>query len=240
MQSSPDLADRLQTTVAALIDLRRARHEGKDVSGLQLARVKAQLLEDFLQPRGVDRPRLHLPLLETLPGHALVVVGNLHALDGLRRMTGPPTHHRTALPFLVQNVPEGLGLARKIADGTNSPRLRIGFGEAVNAALERPLPGCNRGPQHGRQDGVQGGQVAAYPRIDELLYRGHLALIHQAMNHLPVRGIPADEENFSFLESGVGNRPAPSVSYCRALHNNAGQEGPARGPSQPGRCDIFR
>ena len=49
-------------------------------------------------------------------------------------------HHpttMTALPVLVQDVPERLGLAAQVADGANAKAVRSGFGEAMDAVLGR-------------------------------------------------------------------------------------------------------
>ena len=72
----------------------------------------------------------------------------------------------------------------------------IGLCETVYPMLEGPFARGHGGPQHGREVGVEGGQIAHHPLVDEFLEMVHLALIDQGVDHLPVGSIPADKEDF--------------------------------------------
>ena len=60
----------------------------------------------------------------------------------------------------------------------------------------RAFTGGDRGPQHWRQNGRQRSQIPHRAAFDKLFRVGHLATIHKILDDFPVRGVPADQQNF--------------------------------------------
>jgi hypothetical protein len=64
----------------------------------------------------------------------------------------------------------------------------------VDAVLVGTLAGGDAGPQHRREHRVERRQVAHDAIFDQVLEVGHLAGVDERGDHLPVGGIPADEQ----------------------------------------------
>ena len=62
------------------------------------------------------------------------------------------------------------------------------------------LAGGNRVPENRRDDRVQRGNPAAGPSLHEALERGQITLVKQRVDDLPIRRIPA-QENDAFSET---------------------------------------
>src|SRR5260370_15750977 len=68
--------------------------------------------------------------------------------------------------------------------------------EAVDAMFVRALAGGDGIPQHGRQDRLEGGNVALDAVADHVIQGGHEPGVNQRTCDLPVGCVPANEQNF--------------------------------------------
>ena len=125
-----------------------------------------------------------------------VEIGNRHPIDRLRRMPRKPSQHMCLVAALSQNIPQRLHLPRCRRNWTDSARVRIGFHEAMDPVLVRPLSGRNRIPQHRRQDRLQGRDVPHHALADHAIQCRHQTRIQQRVCNFPVGGIPADQQHF--------------------------------------------
>ena len=112
-------------------------------------------------------------------------------------MRRPPAHDSTFPAHLAQDVPDRLGPPRDVRDGTDATATRIRLCESINAVLEWSLSSGNRRPQHGRKIGVKGSQVADNTAVHQPFQVRHLPGIHERIDHLPVRSVPADQKNLA-------------------------------------------
>ena len=221
-----DLGERLQALVLLLIDLVAVGDERPDVVLGDLDLMEAELLQVPLEPRRMHRARRHRPLLEGpselagLRPHALfdllgdlgvadrpallVPVAHHHAVDGLGRMARPPADDDRLLAALVEDVPDRLHLAADVRDRADALAVGRRLAEAVDAVLEGPLAGRDRGPQHRAEDRRERRVVPADTLLHHPLQVGHLALFEQRSDRPPVRGIPSDDEHLAIV--GKGNR----------------------------------
>jgi len=51
----------------------------------------------------------------------------------------------------------------------------------------------DRGPQNRREHRGETGDVAHHPVVDEFFQVGHMPLLNEGLDHLPVGSVPADE-----------------------------------------------
>ena len=111
-------------------------------------------------------------------------------------MRRPPADHDRALAALLKHVPDGLRASRDVGDRADALAVRSGFGKAVDAVLEGPLAGRDRGPEHRTQRRVQGRVVPVNTVFHEPLEVRHLVFGDQWLDDAPVGGIPADDQDF--------------------------------------------
>ena len=173
------------------------RQESPQIVLVQLGWVEPQLRQMLLQPFRMNRPRLERPRLGWTMGR-LIIVGNHHPLaQRLGRIGWPPADGDRVLVVLIENIPDRLGLTRKIRHGTDATTDGIGLGKPVDPVFVGPLARRDRSPQHRRQTRLQRRDVAHHPLLQETRQMRHLPRIQQRVNHLPISGIPADQENFA-------------------------------------------
>ena len=125
-----------------------------------------------------------------------IKIGDGDAVDGLGGMTGKPAEDVSFVAALGEDIPDGFDLARGARDGADAGGVRVGFDEAENAVLVGAHAGGDGVPQHGRENGVQGSEVAHDSVVDEMLEGGHEALVEEGGDNFPVGGVPTDEEDF--------------------------------------------
>src|SRR5579885_2830380 len=140
-----------QTLVDLLIDLLRQRYKRLDYVGRQNVRMHAQTGQHPGQFRRMNRVRRERPAVVKRPAGALIMVGNHHAVDRFRRMTGPPADHDAAQTALVEDVPKRFRFSRKVGDRAHTTSVWRWLGEAMDSVLERPLSGTDGSPEHGRK-----------------------------------------------------------------------------------------
>src|SRR5436190_9545351 len=134
------------------------------------------------------------PLFRVLADSALVVIGNHDPLgeflDGIR---WPPSDSNSAEAVLIENVPDRLGLAREVRDGTNATSEWVRLGKSVDTVFISTLARCDRGPEHRTKDWLEGGDISANAFFDETGEIRHLASVDERHDDFPVGGIPTDE-----------------------------------------------
>ena len=183
-----------------------AGQEGTEVVLVQLRGMEAEVLEVADEALGVDGFRLERPLVGLVAAAVglLVVVGDHRAVaERLGGVGRPPADGDGVFSLLVEDVPDGLGLAGEIGDGADAAGDGIGLGEAEDAMLVRALAGGDGGPQRGAERGLEGGDVSHDAFFKKAREVGHFAGVEQRVDDLPVRGVPADEQD---LASGGGGR----------------------------------
>jgi len=74
---------------------------------------------------------------------------------------------------LVEDVPDGLGLAREIGDRADAAGDRIGLGKTEDAVFVRALASGDRRPERGAQRGLEGGDVTHDALFEEAREMGH-------------------------------------------------------------------
>ncbi len=184
----------LKPAVFLLIDLRAARNERQHHFFADFFDLHPQRRQLAREARRMDGVRRHAPTLRRLAG-AEKQIGNRRAVQRLGRVARPPGHHVAApAERLLKNVPERLGAPRSGGEGAGAAVPRIALREAVNAVLVRQLAGRDGGPEHRRDDRMQGGEISHHAAVDQALEHGHFSLFQEWVDHLPVGGIPADEQ----------------------------------------------
>lgn len=119
-----------------------------------------------------------------------------YTVDRFGGMSSKPTEHMTAHARLGADIPQRLDLAGGAGDRMKRAGVGIRFDEAQNAMFVGTLAGSDGVPQHGRKDRPQGCDIAHHAVIDQAFERGHVSLVEQRVDDLPVGSIPTDEENF--------------------------------------------
>ena len=173
----------------------------------------------------------------------------------LLALGGKPTHDMAAQTPLAEHFPQGAALTRGRGDWHHRAVPWVHLGETRHAMVIGHLARGDRGPQHRRELRLECGEVATHPAFDEVRHAGQLARIEKRVDDFPIRGIPADEEEFFAQEVfcalkvkdawlyDLGNRlalpllglAAVECQTCRA----EGEEGNGRGLGDCGRscCD---
>src|SRR4029077_15487786 len=119
-----------------------ARNKGKQLCLGEFGGVKAQLTEDFLQPRRLGGAGFTLPFFWVLAEGALRVVGNHDPLgEFFDRIRWPPPNRDRVKAVLVQDVPDRFSLAREVRDGADAADDRVWLGKSVDAMFVRALSG---------------------------------------------------------------------------------------------------
>src|SRR5205814_4553821 len=138
----------------------------------------------------MDGSGLERPFSRFLADCALIVVGNHDPLgEFLDGIGWPPSDDDRAEPVLIEDVPDGLGLAREVGDRADGAGDRVRLGKSVDAVFVSALPGCNRGPEHWTKYGLEGGDVSANAFFDESAEIRHLAGVDKWHDNLPVGGV---------------------------------------------------
>ena len=202
-----DLHERLDARVLfRLVEILAAQaieagEEGAQVVLGQLRRVEAQVLEVADEALRVDGFRLERPffrIVGVVGVGLLVVVGDHHALgERLGGVGGPPADGDGVFPLLVEDIPDGLGLAGEIGDRADAAGDGVRLGKAEDAVLVRALAGGDGGPEGGAERGLEGGDVAPDALPEEAGEVGHFPGIQQRLDDLPVRRIPPDQQDLA-------------------------------------------
>ena len=227
-----DLHDRGEPAVHGLVDVLAVRDERQEVRGPHLGRVHSKR-GDLGHPfRRMDRIPLERPRVGWLLGDLVEEVRDHGPANGLGRVARPPADHDGSPVMLVQDVPDRLARPRGVGHRLDSLAIGSRLGEPVDAVLEGALPGGDGRPQHRRQGGLQGSQVARGSALDHLLEGRHPSLGHQLVDDLPVRGIPADQEELVrhvVRFAGVGG--SGSTGSIRMESFTSGMESDRRDPA---------
>jgi len=196
-----DLGHRVQAPVLGLVDLGRLGHEQLQGLAVELLRVHAELRQGFAQRlrvyvAGSQRPGIdRLAVLgQVVALGVLEVVRDHDPVDGLTGVARPPADDVGAQPLLIEDVPDRLGPAPEVGDGPRAAGGRVRLREAVDAVLVGALAGGDAGPEHRREHRIERRQIAHDAVLDQVLEVRHLAGVDERADHLPVRGVPADEE----------------------------------------------
>src|SRR6185312_7822718 len=96
------------------------------------------------------------------------------AVEGLGGVRGKPVEHVAARAVLLEDVPDGLALARETGGGADRAGFFVNLGEAVDAVLRGALAGGNAVPQDGRERGLESVEIARDAGGDEVLEGGQL------------------------------------------------------------------
>lgn len=123
-------------------------------------------------------------------------MGYADAVDILRRMTGIPADRLAALARLSQEIPKSFAFSRRAGNWPQTCTIRCWLGEAVNTVEVCSFAGRNRSPKDGGQHRLQGEQVPHDAVLDQSPQVWHSPTIEQWVDQLPIRGVPADEEQF--------------------------------------------
>ncbi len=177
-----------------------AGQERTEVVLVQLRGMEAEVLEVADEALRMDGFRLERPFVGLVAAAVgfLVVVGNHHAVaERLGGVGRPPADGDGVFPLLVEDIPDGLGLAREIGDRADAAGDRVRLGEAEDTMLVRALAGGDGGPERGAERGLEGGDVAHHAFFKKARKVGHFAGVEQRVDDLPVRGVPADEQHFA-------------------------------------------
>ena len=101
------------------------------------------------------------------------------------------------MPFWLRMFQTALVLRAEVGDRPDAAVDRVRLGEAVDAVLMGALAGGDRGPQHGRERRVEGGEVPGDAAIHHALQVRHLAGVQQRVDQFPVGCVPADEQHLA-------------------------------------------
>ena len=195
-----DAGERGEPPVVRLVDAGGVGDEREQVRRREFAGVDAQAGQALGQLGRMDCAGRHRPRLAARVLRPLVEVAHHCPIDRLGRMARPPPDDVRPSALLVEHIPERLHLAARAQHRAHALLLGVGLYKSQNAVLVGRFARRHAGPEHRGKWGVQRGEVAHRAALDEPAQRGHLAGVHQRMQHLPVGGVPADEEHF------LGNR----------------------------------
>ena len=79
--------------------------------------------------------------------------------------------------------------------GRMPPLIGSGSVKPLMPCLNERLPVAIERPEHGGKLRVEGGHVAHHPVVDKAFQVGHLARVHQRIDHLPIGGVPTDQQH---------------------------------------------
>src|SRR5690606_10443870 len=95
---------------------------------------------------------------------------------------------------LGEDVPEGLGAPGGAGGGAEAGAGGVGLDEVKDAVLVRGLAGGDGGPEERREHREERGEVGTDAAVDEAPEVGERAGLEEGVDDLPVRGVPADDE----------------------------------------------
>lgn len=121
--------------------------------------------------------------------------GNGRAAHGLDGMACLPAADHRAQAALGQDVPERLAGAGTGADGAHPGAVGGGFDELVDAVPVGAFAGGDARPEDRREQRREGMEVAHRATLDQPLEMGHPPGVEQRVDHLPIGGVPTDEQD---------------------------------------------
>lgn len=124
-------------------------------------------------------------------------VGDHLTVEVLLALGGEPTDDVGAQAFFAEHFPNGLTLAGGGGDGDDLAGNGIDFRESGHLVVVGHFPGGNGAPEHGRELRLEGGEIAMDAAVHERADAVHAAFREEIVDDFPVRGIPADEEDFA-------------------------------------------
>ena len=186
----------LADAVAPALELaHRIGHERQHRRGVDLRRMHAALRHlrgDLRRMHAAGRKRRPRAFLR---GPELHLVRDHGTTDRLGRMRGVPANHVRTKPALREDVPQRLAAAAGACHRANAGAVGHRLGEAEHAVRIRATPGGDRVPEDRREDRARGGEVARGTPRQERRERRHQPLRQERADHLPVRSVPADEQD---------------------------------------------
>ena len=135
-------------------------------------------------------------------GHANLTKsqGSLHfkrgqASEVLLPLGGEPADDVGAEALFSEHFPNGIALASGGGDGNHLARDGVDLGKARNLVVIGHLASGNGGPEHGRELGLEGGEIAVNFSIHKTADTVHASFGEEVVDDLPVSGVPPDEED---------------------------------------------
>ena len=171
------------------------REKGQQLLERDLVQADAEAGRGFQQVRRMHGARVQRWIGSIGPQHVNKAIGEHLALNGFGGMGRKPVDHAAAKSVLAQNVPQRLRLARSAADRASAQPVGGWLGKPEDTMFIGAFAGGDGVPQDGRDDRVQSGDPAAGAAFDQTLEHGHLAPVHEGMDDLPVRRVPAEQQD---------------------------------------------
>ena len=211
--ATEQIGEAAQAAVAFLVHLRGARHEGQEMLLRNLLRHHAasgvgagacrrmDAARRGVEPAGFIGPGIH----DSVRHH--------HAVERLGGMTGPPADGARMPALLHEDVPDGFAPAAQTAPGAEAAPAFTGLGKPQHAVPVRRLAGGDGIPKHRRDHRLERGQIPPCAPFHQPAQGGQVALGHEGMDQIPVRGIPSDEQQAATRggHGEVGRREAGLV-----------------------------
>ena len=176
------------------VNLRDARDEQPQDVGAHVFGAQAQPGKLVRQLGRVDTAGRERPVRGLRDG-AGERLRHADAGDVFRRMRGEPAEDVGGEAVLAEDVPERLAFPLRAGDGGEAAADGVGGGEAEDAVLVGVFAGGDAVPEHRREVGRQAGERAGRAVGDEVGELRQLAGVHERRGDLPVRAVPADEED---------------------------------------------
>ena len=186
--------------VFLLVDRVRLGHEQPDhLVGIEVVRAHAKIvhrLREFRRPVGAGGGRRPVGGRLVRRGARQVAEHVRHdtAVSGLLAVRGEPAHDMTPQAPLAQHLPERATPPRGGRHRHDPARVRIHLRESWHAVMVGHLAGGDARPEHRRELGLEGREIAAHACLDEPCQARHDTRVEEWMDDLPVGGIPADEQ----------------------------------------------
>ena len=190
--------------VELLVDPRQVGHEQPQNLAVNVLRAHAQVGQRVREPRRGNGARRQRPPLAGMGCGRAVAVAHARAVEQRRGMGGEPPDDVRAAAARVEDVPHGPATPRRAGNRHGPTQFGIDFREPVHAVLEGPLARGDARPEHRREHGPDAGEVAHHAAVHEAFEHGHPPGVEQGLDDLPIRRVPAHEQDLAANRFGGG------------------------------------
>jgi len=184
-------AEVVEARVARLVDFGSLRDEGLQDVGVDFVWRDAHLVHGLgkvLGPVSAGHGRREVGGVHALGGSFEVAkhVGDHFAVEVLLPLSGEPADDVGAEVFFAQHFPDGFALAGGSGDRDHLAGDGVDLSEAWDLVVVGHLARGNGGPEHGRELGLEGGEIAVNAAIHEGADAIHAAFFEEGVDDFPV------------------------------------------------------